>query len=310
MRTIFLCLLSSFAFSITSYSQESLITPYKGSSTLGAYSADHDMLNMPTYKMGASSIDMQMVEGEIESHIYKYPEGTSVFAIYSSFKNELEKAGFNLTTAGPTKDLPNSEKIDMLGAYRDQFRGRAYSGEVSRNTSNYLWAHTYAEYIIAANKKIADKSYFILIVVSDKQLYSVDVITAQAQAEGLVALSEELLQQGIAAEGKSVLNGLLFATGQAELLPESQEALAVIVAYLSKSTEYFYVVGHTDNDGNLETNLKLSRARAESIVSALQDMGINGDRLSAQGVGPFCPRQSNKADGGKSSNRRVELVLR
>jgi OOP family OmpA-OmpF porin len=69
-----------------------------------------------------------------------------------------------------------------------------------------------------------------------------------------------------------------------------------------------YVVGHTDNVGSLDSNLKLSSARAASVVKALVTRGIAAARLQSAGVGPYSPVASNDTDAGKAKNRRVEFV--
>jgi OmpA-OmpF porin, OOP family len=69
-----------------------------------------------------------------------------------------------------------------------------------------------------------------------------------------------------------------------------------------------FVVGHTDNTGTLELNLKLSSDRADSVVKALVARGISPSRLKSAGVGPYCPIGSNGSEEGKAQNRRVELV--
>jgi outer membrane protein OmpA-like peptidoglycan-associated protein len=68
------------------------------------------------------------------------------------------------------------------------------------------------------------------------------------------------------------------------------------------------VVGHTDNAGALDHNLKLSADRAEAVVKSLIGRGIAASRLKAAGVGPYCPVASNHTEEGKAKNRRVELV--
>ena len=68
-----------------------------------------------------------------------------------------------------------------------------------------------------------------------------------------------------------------------------------------------YIVGHTDNVGNRDINLPLSRARAEAVVAALlKDKSISTDRATAAGA--LSPVASNKTDAGRKINRRVELV--
>jgi outer membrane protein OmpA-like peptidoglycan-associated protein len=70
-----------------------------------------------------------------------------------------------------------------------------------------------------------------------------------------------------------------------------------------------YVVGHTDNKGGVDYNLKLSKQRAESVVKALNTRyGIQRSRLYSFGVGLFSPIASNQSEDGRAKNRRVELV--
>jgi len=68
-------------------------------------------------------------------------------------------------------------------------------------------------------------------------------------------------------------------------------------------------VGHTDNVAGVDSNMKLSQARADSVVKALvSQYGIDAKRLTAYGVGPLAPVAPNKTEEGRAKNRRVELV--
>jgi flagellar motor protein MotB len=70
-----------------------------------------------------------------------------------------------------------------------------------------------------------------------------------------------------------------------------------------------YIVGHSDNQGSLDSNLALSRARAQSVVDALvKGHKVDPKRLAAAGVASYTPAASNANDGGRAKNRRVELV--
>jgi outer membrane protein OmpA-like peptidoglycan-associated protein len=61
--------------------------------------------------------------------------------------------------------------------------------------------------------------------------------------------------------------------------------------------------------GDAATNMKLSQARAQAVVSALTSKyGIAAARLIPFGNGPYSPVASNKNDEGRAKNRRVELV--
>lgn len=69
------------------------------------------------------------------------------------------------------------------------------------------------------------------------------------------------------------------------------------------------MVGHTDNVGTLDYNMKLSKARADAVMKELvTKYKVSAGRLKAYGVGSLAPVASNKTDDGHAKNRRVELV--
>lgn len=70
------------------------------------------------------------------------------------------------------------------------------------------------------------------------------------------------------------------------------------------------IVGNTDNVGAHDYNLKLSQARAATVVAELVKDGIAADRLESSGDGPDKPIASNDTGEGRAKNRRVELVKR
>lgn len=71
------------------------------------------------------------------------------------------------------------------------------------------------------------------------------------------------------------------------------------------------MVGHTDNVGKLDYNMKLSKARADAVLKELvMKYKVSAQRLKAYGVGSLAPVASNKSDEGRAKNRRVELVER
>ena len=110
--------------------------------------------------------------------------------------------------------------------------------------------------------------------------------------------------------GKIALYGIYFDTGKSDLKPESDATLKEIGKLLSGDPGLkIYVVGHTDNVGTFESNMKLSQDRAASVVNALvAKYGIQSSRLKACGDGPTAPVASNDKEEGRKLNRRVELV--
>ena len=69
-------------------------------------------------------------------------------------------------------------------------------------------------------------------------------------------------------------------------------------------------MGHSDNVGGLEDNIRLSEQRAPSVLRALTDgFDVPGSRLAAKGVGFLAPLASNATPEGRRLNRRVEAII-
>jgi len=138
--------------------------------------------------------------------------------------------------------------------------------------------------------------------------YEVTIVEAQAMRQDVTA-DAAAMGKDIAATGKTVIYGIYFDTASAVIKPESEPALGEMAKLLqSKPDLKAFVVGHTDNVGTLDLNLKLSADRAAAVVKALVGRGIAPGRLKAAGVGPYCPIGSNESEKGRAQNRRVELV--
>jgi len=75
----------------------------------------------------------------------------------------------------------------------------------------------------------------------------------------------------------------------------------VLNQYASSAVQ---IQGHTDDSGSEDYNLKLSKARADSVKRILQQKGVNQRRLSTIGFGSSQPISSNPAQ-----NRRVTIVI-
>jgi outer membrane protein OmpA-like peptidoglycan-associated protein len=92
--------------------------------------------------------------------------------------------------------------------------------------------------------------------------------------------------------------------------PESAQAIGEIAKLLTADPGLkIHVVGHTDNVGGVDNNIKLSQERAEAVLQALvRDHAIAPSRLRSYGCGQFAPVASNDTEEGRAKNRRVELV--
>jgi OOP family OmpA-OmpF porin len=141
------------------------------------------------------------------------------------------------------------------------------------------------------------------------KLYSLNIIEAQKMKQVIVANAKSMAQD-ISNTGRVALYGIYFDTDKSEVKPESAPALKEIANLLQEEKELkLYVVGHTDNVGDFDYNMKLSRARADAVVKSLvSEYGADANRLKPAGVGPLSPVTANKTEDGRAKNRRVELV--
>jgi OmpA-OmpF porin, OOP family len=103
---------------------------------------------------------------------------------------------------------------------------------------------------------------------------------------------------------------ITFPTGSADLTPETVKALDTVGKALQSDRLAgfaFRVEGHADPRGGAELNLKLSEARAQSVVAYLVDkVGILPDRLSAVGKGSAELLNTERPEAPE--NRRVTIV--
>lgn len=111
-------------------------------------------------------------------------------------------------------------------------------------------------------------------------------------------------------KGKVItLNNIYFDQSSPVLRPESAPQLDELVAILQKNpTARIEIRGHTDNAGDFDLNVKLSRERCQAVVEYLKTKGISADRLESRGRGPLDPIAPNTSEENRKRNRRVEFV--
>src|SRR5262249_45821628 len=113
----------------------------------------------------------------------------------------------------------------------------------------------------------------------------------------------------IVTDGKFITHGILFDVNKATIKPESTGALIEILDLMKAHPDLqFEIDGHTDSDGNPDTNLRLSQQLADAVKAALVNMGIDAGRFTTRGFGATKPMDTNGTAEGKANNRRVEFI--
>ncbi|MGC8964156.1 MAG: OmpA family protein [Brevinematia bacterium] len=106
------------------------------------------------------------------------------------------------------------------------------------------------------------------------------------------------------------VSSIEFAFGSAELTPKGAQIVKKVAEKLKKFGGYkIRVEGHTDNVGSYDYNLKLSKARAETVRKELIKLGLNADRITSEGYSFDRPIAPNDTEEGRARNRRVEFIL-
>lgn len=107
-----------------------------------------------------------------------------------------------------------------------------------------------------------------------------------------------------------ILGDALFAVGRADLTASSAAHVDALAGFLKEFPERRVLVeGNTDSTGADAMNLRLSEQRANAVTSALVSRGVDAARIQAVGYGEEFPIGDNATREGRSSNRRVDVVI-
>lgn len=158
------------------------------------------------------------------------------------------------------------------------------------------------------------------IVLDTKKQYGLTAQRKGYQASGVVIdltketqykeLRREILLAPIEIGQKITLNTIQFAQSKFDLLPASLPELDRIVQMMTENaTMEILLEGHTDNVGNFEANVQLSKNRVEEVKRYLSTKNIDLSRVQTKGYGPTRPISPNSTEENRKKNRRVEFVI-
>ena len=104
------------------------------------------------------------------------------------------------------------------------------------------------------------------------------------------------------------LRAIQFAQSTADMVPEAQADLDRVLTFLIQNPSItIELAGHTDNQGDFDQNVALSRQRAEAVKTFLVGKGIAANRIQTKGYGGTRPVATNNYEKSRQFNRRVEM---
>lgn len=272
-------------------------------------SAPDIRLGLPIAPFDGALVPARVVEGDRTTQVWHLPEtAANVDQIIAPLSAALREQGF--------QPLLDCQAVTCGGF---DFR---FGIEVAPAPTMFVDLAAYrfasfekpdsAEFVTLLVSKAGQRGYVQMVSVTPAGAASTAVIqsTRSETPDGLLAsglsMGEKLVQTG-----RTVLDDLEFATGAAELTEASFQSLSALADWLrANPNARVALVGHTDAVGALEGNVALSKRRADAVVRRMIDRhAIDPTQMTAEGVGFLAPRASNQTDAGRTSNRRVEVVL-
>lgn len=152
------------------------------------------------------------------------------------------------------------------------------------------------------------KNYGITIEKKGKLFYSENVFLSEK--DGYKELKNDVQLQSAKSGATVILKNIFFDSGKSDLRPESTIELQKLVKLLQENPSIkIEVSGHTDNTGNADANLALSKTRAQKVSEYLSSSGIPNNRLIYKGYGSTKPISDNTTEEGRQKNRRTEFKI-
>jgi outer membrane protein OmpA-like peptidoglycan-associated protein len=265
------------------------IVPYQGS-VLREESVDafNEYVRIVGFRKGPVT---QPLEGRLSRQKYDNPKGRSTLEIARNYDEVLKNLGFNIDfTCAKRAECGNPAKAPSWNSINGINLGVA--GDI-----RYLTGH------FSRN----GRSVYVAVAINP-QIHYIHTLEAQAMQAGMV--SATALADSLDRDGRVELRGVYFDSGNSVLRSESHATIAEIAQLMNaRPTIRLAVVGHTDNTGKVDANIRLSDSRANAVRDTLiARYGIAASRLIARGKGSAEPVASNDTPEGRAQNRRVELV--
>ncbi|MCE7040726.1 OmpA family protein [Dyadobacter sp. CY312] len=166
--------------------------------------------------------------------------------------------------------------------------------------------------LLVTQTKTIDGLYVVELKPYESYKISVDAVGFQSK-------SMPVKTSGKSQEVKSLFNlspesyespivTIYFPQSLEEMEGDAKTKLDSMVSYFNVRKDLRILLkGHTDNMGDFDKNIALSRQRVETVKNYLVERGIPADRIEGTGYGPARPNAQNQTETQKQRNRRVEV---
>ncbi|MBI3945782.1 MAG: OmpA family protein [Armatimonadetes bacterium] len=209
-----------------------------------------------------------------------------------------KELGEEATRDGLTKvrltDLTDNTRVFGLDGSRPRF------DDLFDRAGRAWLKRGYIPYTVAA-KEAKDDSFLRDVYARHPVAPPKQEFKATAQAKARAETAKPLLTKQVRIQ---------FAPDSAALTVQSKKTLDTVAGLLQAySNAYVRVEGNTVGSGNAFA-MRLSKSRADSVVAYLVAAhGLDANRFTTRGNGPFKPIASNNAEEGRAKNRRTDIMI-
>ncbi len=291
---------------------------------LKAFPKERDSHNNILFKPEKSMTIM----GQHTRLVYLLPEGVTPLEIVYDYRDKIKEEGGQILYECENAECGGDPHRSCSGGGGDMSLSMFFQHEEDVTAYNELFSNGYCaltsritgqEYLAA---RLPERNAYVSILAytlgnegycnafKNRTIAVVDVAVEKKRAKKIVVIKAAEMEKAIGQKGSIALYGIYFDTDKATIKEDSRPELDQIGAMLRKNPALkLLVVGHTDDQGSFDYNMKLSMQRAIAVVHDLEKhYGIAPGRLRAVGVGYSCPAASNRTEQGRARNRRVALV--
>ena len=272
-----------------------------------------DQIGFEEFPLIINDSTVQNTEGVLRRVFCRAPEGRSPLEIIKNYENAIkEDGGVVLFISRNPKDIVINDQI-----FGELFR----KNRKDLGLSTYVYTHTtfpelVTEYLLG-KLSTTDKDIYIIVAAGpgawaasehNRTFYELVTLEAEPMEMGMVTSAD--IGKGLSTLGRIAIYNIYFDTGKSEVKPESADALKAIAEYLNANkAQKVLIVGHTDNTGDFDMNISLSKDRADAVMKKLiAEYAVAENQLKPYGAGPIAPVASNSTEEGRAQNRRVEIV--
>lgn len=261
-------------------------------------------------------------EGELTTIYYKIPGDASTLEVVRQYEADLKPAGYEtLFTAENDKlddgygrfveqTFPTAKKTDQL-QYLHEFNKEEQRYAILKGkgkAGNEIYVSIYA-FVLNDVSTGLDKLVENHKLAKGQTVVRVDILETKAMEGRMTVVKSDEITSSIESTGRIAIYGVYFDTDKADIKPESSDSIAEIAKAITSGKGTYLIVGHTDNQGDLNYNQTLSLKRATAVTAVLtSEYKIPADRILPVGVGMAAPLAPNTDEKGRAKNRRVEIV--